>query len=45
MSVGISPAGVGCRVVGIGGVSFSFWRLVFSVFDLVSIYMVSEVGV
>ena len=45
MSVCIGPVGVGCRDVGIEGVSFSFWYLVFFVLCLVSIYMVSGVGV
>ena len=45
MSIDIIPDGVGCRVVNIEGVSFSFWCLVLFLFGLVSIYMVSEVGV
>jgi hypothetical protein len=45
VSVYVCPIGVGCRGVGIEGVSFSFWYLVFFVLYLVSIYMVSGVGV
>ena len=35
---------IGCLIVGFEGVSFSFWCLVVFVFDVVSIYMFSEVG-
>ena len=41
----ISPVGVGCRVVGIEGMSFSFLYLMFFELYLVSICMVSGVGV
>ena len=45
MSVCIGHVGVGCRDVGIEGVSFSFCYLVVFVLCLVSVCMVSGVGV
>ena len=45
MSVYICSVGDGCRVVGIEGVSFSSLYLVFFFLFLVSINMVSGVGV
>ena len=40
----LSPIGVGCRAVGIEGVYFSIYYLVFLAFYVVSIYMVSRVS-
>ena len=45
MFVYIGHVDVGCRDVGIEDVSSFFWYLVFFVLCLVSIYMVSGVGV
>ncbi len=41
----LCPIGVGCRIVGCGGVSFVFYCWVLFVFPLVLVCMVEEVGV